>query len=243
MSVSARDFASWLNDSGLPTGTAELSRTIGLKRTTLQNQRIRGRITVQTVIAAARAAQLNPLDVLGRFPGYEALVDQRRPVSAAELLSQVTHSDALVHLLSQISADYAHRLAGVKLSDIPNEESVRAWVDAIDPGDLRRQVAEHSGMAPSNFSTQLTDNKLTPELAILVSRICGVSSASGLVVSGFITPSEAGWPIYGRENALLEMGDIELIDLVTARLATLRRTTKKKVDATEANKHYLETLG
>lgn len=243
MTVSARDFTAWLIDSGLPTSTAELSRLIGLKRTTLQNQRIRGRMTVPTVIAAARAAELNPLDVVGQFPSYTALIDDRLPVTPAELLSQVTHTDALVHLLTQIHADFAHRLADVKLSTIPNEESVRTWIDAIDPGDLRRQVTAQSGMAPSNFSTQLTDNKLAPELAILVSRICGVSSASGLVVSGLITPEEAGWPLYGRENALLEMGDIELIDLVSARLATLKRTTKKKVDTTEANENYLETLG
>lgn len=243
MSVSTRDFNDWLHGAGLPTGVADLSTLLGMKRTTIQNQRLRGRMTVQTVIAAARAAHLNPLDVLGLFPSYTALVDERLPVTPAELLSQVTHTDALVHLMSQIRADIAHRLADVSMSPIPSGESVRNWIDAIDPGDLRRQVTAQTGVAPSNFSAQLTENRLAPNLAMLVSHICGVSSASGFVVSGLVTPAEAGWPLYGRENVLSEIGDIELIDLVSARLATLRRVTKKKVDTAEANNHYLETLG
>lgn len=243
MSVPARDFTAWLNEVGLPTGSAELSALLGMKRTTLSNQKLRGRITVPTVIAAARAAQLNPLDVLGQFPGYTALIDDRLPVTPTELLSQVTHTDALVHLLSRIRADFARLMAGVELSEIPNENSVRTWIDAIDPGDLRRKVSEQSGIAPSNFSAQLTDNRLSPELAILISSICGVSSASGLAVSGIITPAEAGWALYSRENVLSEIGDLELIDLVSTRLTALRRVTKKKVDTTEANNHYLGILG
>lgn len=243
MSVPAREFTDWLHHAGLPKSIAELSPLLGMKRSTIQNQRLRGRMTIQTVIAAARAADQNPLDILGLFPAYAALVDERMPVTAQELLSQVTYTDALVHLMSQIRADFAHRLTDVPMSPIPSDDSVRNWVDAIDSGDLRRQVTAETGVAASNFSAQLTDNRLAPNLAILVSRLCGVSSASGLVVSGLITPAEAGWPLYGRENALAEIGDVELLDLVTARLATLRRVTKKKVDATEANKHYLETLG
>lgn len=243
MSISARDFTAWLDEAGLPAGVAELSTLLGMRRTTLQNQRLRGRMTVHTVLAAARVAQLNPLDVLGKFSGYTALVDDRMPVMSTELLSQVTHTDALVHLLTRIRTDFAHLMANVKLSEIPNDESVRTWIDAIDPGDLRRQVAEQSGIAPSNFSAQLTDNRLSPELAILISHICGVSSANGLVVSGLVTPAEAGWPLYGRENALSEMSDIELLDLVATRITALRRVTKKKVDTAEANNHYLEILG
>lgn len=243
MTVPAREFSDWLKDAGLPARVGELSSFSGLKRTTIQNQRLRGRVTVQTVIATARAARLNPLDALGSFAPYRVLIDERRQVTTAELVSQVSYSDVFVHLLSRIRTDFAHRLADVRLSEVPHQESVRTWVDAIDPGNLRRQVTERSGIAPSNFSTQLTENRLTPELGILVSHICGVSSTSGLVVSGLVTPDEAGWPIYGRENALLEMGDMELLDLASARLSSLRKATKKKVDMDEANNHYLETLG
>lgn len=243
MSISARSFNAWLLNTGLPTGSSELSKHLGMKRTTLQNQRIRGKVSAQTVVRAARAAGLNPLNALGTFGPFAGLGDDASMVTTPELLSQVTYVDALVHLLSRIRADFACSLAGTKMSAIPNDDSVRNWIDAIDPGDLRRRVSQEAHIAPSNFSAQLTENRLSPELAILVARIAGVSPANGLVVSGLITTDEAGWPLYGRENAISELGDVELIDLVSDRLATLRRQTKKKVETAEAAKNYLETLG
>lgn len=242
MSVSARAFNEWLFTVGLPDGASELSKRLGIKRTTLHNQRIRGRVAVPTVVAAARAAQVNPLDVLSGFETFGALTE-RLPVTAPELLSQVSHVDALVHLLSRIRADYARKLGGVQMQPVPGEDAVRNWIDAIDNGDLRRRISEESGITASNLSAQFTENRLTPELAILASNIAGVSSASGFVVSGLVTPIEAGWPPYGRENALSELGDVELIDLVNRRLSALRRQTKKKVDAESAASNFLESLG
>lgn len=243
MSITAGSFNEWLAKSGLPDGTSELSRLLGMKRTTLHNQRMRGNVAVPTIIAAARAARINPLEALASFEPYAALVDEVRPVTNAELISQVSHVDALVHLLSRIRADFARSLGVVPLADIPSDGSVRNWIDAIDPGELRSHVATEGNIALSNLSAQLTENRLAPELAILASRFAGVSSTSGLVVSGLVTPSEAGWPIYGRENALSELGDLELLDLVMLRLAALHRQTKKRVEAEEAAADYLETLG
>lgn len=243
MSISARSFNEWLATVGLPDGASQLSKLLGMKRTTLHNQRIRGRIAVPTVIAAARAAHMNPLDVLGFFEPYAALGQEREPVTDAELLSQVSYVDALVHLLSRIRADFAQTLGVAPMEAIPSDGSVRSWLDAIDPGGIRQHVSEQGGITLSNLSAQLAENRLDPELAIIASRFAGVSSASGLVVSGLVTEQEAGWPIYGRVNALSELGDVELIDLVSARLEFLRRQTKKKVDTENAAVNYLETLG
>lgn len=243
MSISARSFNEWLATAGLPDGASQLSKLLGMKRTTLHNQRIRGRIAVSTVIAAARAAHLNPLDVLGAFEPYAALGQERKPVTDTELLSQVSYVDALVHLMSRIRSDFALSLGGVPMTPIPFDGSVRNWLDAIDPGGIRQHVSEHGGIAPSNLSAQLAENRLDPGLAVLASRFAGVSSANGLVVSGMVTEQEAGWPMYGRENALSELGDVELIDMVSSRLEFLRRETKKKVDGESAAVNYLETLG
>lgn len=243
MSISARSFNEWLATTGLPDGASQLSKLLGMKRTTLHNQRIRGRIAVPTVIAAARAAQLNPLDVLGTFEPYAALGQERTPVTDTELLSQVSYVDVLVHLMSRIRADFARTLGGAAMSPIPFDDSVRNWIDAIDPGSIRQHISEHGGIALSNLSSQLAENRLDPELAILASQFAGVDSSSGLVVSGLVTDREAGWPLYGRENVLSELGDVELIDLVSTRLGSLRRQTKKQVDADDAAVNYLESLG
>ncbi|KAA0973385.1 hypothetical protein FQ154_18595 [Paeniglutamicibacter gangotriensis] len=243
MSISARTFNEWLATTGLPDGASQLSKLLGMKRTTLHNQRIRGRVAVPTIIAAARAAQMNPLDVLGTFEPYAALGQERMPVTDAELLSQVSYVDALVHLLSRIRSDFAQALGVVPMEAIPIDDSVRNWLDAIDPGGIRQHISEHGGIAPSNLSAQLAENRLDPELSIIASHFAGVSSASGLVVSGLVTEQEAGWPIYGRVNVLSELGDVELIDLVADRLEFLRRHTKKQVDAEKAAANFLETLG
>lgn len=243
MSVSARAFTEWLLFVGLPSGTSELSKLLQIKRTTLQNQRLRGRVPMTTVIAAARAVNVNPVTALSFFEPFEQLASNQKPVTTVELLSQVSYADALVHLLSRIRAEFAHKLGGVEMAPIPGPDAVRNWVDAIDSGDLRRQLSERTGITSSNFSAQLTDNKLSPQLAILASELSGVSSTSGLVVTGLISAAEAGWPLYGRENALSELGDVELIDLVSDRLASLRRHTKKKVDAEALTTNFLETLG
>lgn len=243
MPISAVAFNEWLVKSGLPEGASELSRLLKMKRTTLINQRTRGHVAVSTVITAARAARLNPLDALASFEPYVALIEDRKPVTTAELLSQVSHVDAVVELLSRIRADFAQALGVTPMEAVPHDGSVRNWIDAIDPGELRRHVSAKGGISLSNLSALFTDNRLPPELAIIASRFAGVSSTSGLVVSGLVTPSEADWPLYGRENALSELGDLELINLVSSRLAALHRQTKKKVDAEEAITNYLETLG
>lgn len=243
MPISARSFNEWLATAGLPDGAAPLSKLLGMKRTTLHNQRIRGRIAVPTVIAAARAAQMNPLDVLGSFEPYTALEQERKPVTDAELLSQVSYVDALVHLMSRIRADFAQTLGVTPMEAIPCDGSVRNWLDAIDPGGIRQHISEQGGIALSNLSAQLAENRLEPELAIIASQFAGVSSASGLVVSGMVTDQEAGWPMYARVNALSELGDVELIDLVSSRLEFLRRQTKKQVDTENAAVNFLESLG
>lgn len=243
MSIPGRSFDDWLTQVGLPSGVSELSSRLGIKRTTLQNQRLRGAFTVQTAISAARVAKLNPLDVLSGFAQYAGLNDHRQAVTKAELLSQVSYVDALAHLLARIKAEYARKFADMEMGPIPADDSVRKWIDAIDPGGLRRQVSEVAGIKPSNLSAQLSENRLTPELGILAAGLAGVSSANGLVVTGLVTPAEAGWPPYGRENAISEIGDVELIDLVSERLTGLRRQTKKKEEAAKAVQDYLEALG
>ena len=80
------------------------------------------------------------------------------------------------------------------LSPPPHATSVKNWVDAIDDGELRHRVSAATGVAPQNYSAQLTANRLAPELAVATSRAAGVGLAGGLVATGLVTEAEAGWP-------------------------------------------------
>jgi hypothetical protein len=120
---------------------------------------------------------------------------------------------------------------------------VRAWIEAIDPGDLRQQLSERSGIARQNLSAQLTAGRLSPGLAIEASRIAGVSLTSGLVVTGLLTCAEGGWPITGRADALNALSDTDLVLLARDRLDALGKQLRK-ADADENRDRALwENLG
>lgn len=243
MALSAQEFNGWLLAHHLPNGTSDLAKLLGLNRATLNKQRLRGRVSEAIVVGIARAAKINPVTALSEFEQYRGLTEGIQPPTDAELLSQMTYVDVTVELLKRSRADIARRLADYDLSGIPHEDSVREWIDAVDPGDLRRQLAASAGLQLSNLSALLTDNRLPPEIAVTAAKLAGTSTVSGLVIIGLITPEEAGWPLYCRENSFTRMDDLALIDAAEAKLKHLRRKTKKKVDADATLQHYWETLG
>jgi hypothetical protein len=243
MALSAQEFNDWLLAHHLPNGTSDLSKLLGLNRATLNKQRLRGRVSETVVVGIARAAKMSPVTALAEFEQYRGIVAGIRPPTDAELLSQMTYVDVTVELLKRSSADIARRLAGFETSDVPHDDAVREWIDAVDPGDLRRQLATRAGLQLSNLSALLTDNRLPPEIAVAAADLAGTSTVSGLVAIGLITPEEAGWPLYCRENCLGHMNDLALIDAAEAKLKQLRRKTKKKVDAEATLQSFWETLG
>ncbi|MFJ5978425.1 hypothetical protein [Pseudarthrobacter oxydans] len=243
MAVSAQEFSDWLRSHRLPDGTSELSKLLGINRATLNKQRLRGRVSETIIVGMARVAHVNPIAALGEFSQYRAVPGGIKPPTDAELLSQMTYTDVMVELLRRSRADLAHRLAGYEMSHIPHDDAVRAWLDAVDPGDIRRQIAERMGLKLTNLSALLTENRLPPEVAVAAAELAGTSSASGLVVTGLVTPQEAGWPLYCRENSFERMDDLALIDATEAKLKQLRRTTKKKMDAEATVQNFWETLG
>ncbi|WP_104119076.1 hypothetical protein [Arthrobacter sp. B1805] len=244
MSLSAREFDAWLAEAGLPTSSADVARHTGRRLSTITTQRFRSRITEDVVVQLSRAFNLDPLRALAYFEPYQGLDANPRPPSTDELVSQLTHNDLLVELLSRNKADLARVLgASYLISPIPHPDGVRKWIDAIDPGNIRSEMSTRSGIATTNLSALLTDNKLSPELSILAATIADVSPLGGLVVSGLLMPEEAGWPPQGRENALRNLEDLVLLDLLDQRLKSLRRRLKKKIESQDTANALWETLG
>lgn len=244
MTVSTREFDAWLDRAGLPTSSTEIGRHLDMRRSTVKTQRVRNRVHENVVVGLARSFNLSPLRALAEFDPYLALQGEQPRPTEAELLSQVTHTDLFAELLSRNRADMA-RLIGAhyEISSLPHPDGVRSWIDAIDPGNIRSEISHQSGVATTNLSTLFSENRLPPELALLASTIAGVSLVSGLVVTGLLTAEEAGWPLLGRENALRDLNDLDLIDLTDQRLKNLRRRVKKTLDAQDTVQALWETLG
>jgi len=194
MPLPAKAFQRWLQDIAPDTSTADICRISGIKRTTLAQQLVRGKVAGTTVVSISRAFNINPVDALAAFDEFRELSGPARPPTRGELVSQVSTPDLLRAVLAR---------------------------SAVDPAAKGSAERPGLGPAPQNYSAQLTANRLTPELALATSLAAGVGPAGGLVASGLITEEEAGWPPHARQNALDSLSDGELATLAGDRLLAL----------------------
>ncbi|WLQ04878.1 hypothetical protein [Arthrobacter oryzae] len=243
MPLPAKAFQRWLHGIAPQASTADICRISGVKRTTLAQQLVRGKVAESTVVSISRAFNINPVAALATFDNYSELAGSPALPTAAELVSQIATMDLLKAVISRSAAAGSETDRPPPLTPAPHATSVKNWVDAIDDGELRHRVSSSTGIAPQNYSAQLTANRLTPELALATSRAAGVGLTGGLVATGMITESEAGWPPGARQAALDAMSDGELAALAGERLQALGKTLKRQEQDHEQTKTIWENLG
>lgn len=244
MPIASAAFKAWLSFAGLPAGVSELARVLSLKRTTLHQQLLSNRVKESTLISAVRTVGLDPIIELSKFSGFERVAQDAKPPTVAELLSQVSHADVLVEILVRSGATYSDALTDLRVSaPIPVAGATRAWIAAIDPGEIRRDLAAFAGIAAPNLSAQISQDRLPPLTALEASRLAGVSSSSGLVVTGLLDPAEAAWPSAARETALATLDEVSLIELARTKLTYIQRQAVKKAEDGQTSNRYWENLG
>lgn len=241
MSLPSKAFQRWLHGIAPNTSTADVCRFSGVKRTTLAQQLVRGKVAEASLVSISRAFDVNPFDALAQFEAYAALRGTLVPPSDAELVSQISTMDILRAVVER--SEPRDGAPPLTLSGTPHPSSVRNWVDAIDDGDLRHRVSVSTGIAPQNLSAHLTANRLPPELALATSRTAGVGPAGGLVASGLVTEAEAGWPPNARRDAMDRMTDGELALLAGERLQALGKTLRRQEHEHERTNRIWENLG
>jgi hypothetical protein len=248
MPLPAKAFQRWLHGIAPQASTADICRISGVKRTTLAQQLVRGKVAESTVVSISRAFNINPVAALATFANYSELAGSPVLPTAAELVSQIATMDLLGAVVARSAGaagggDDVDKPQAPPLTPAPHATSVKNWVDAIDDGELRHRVSVATGIAPQNYSAQLTANRLTPELAIATSRAAGVGLTGGLVATGMITESEAGWPPGARQAALDALSDGELAALAGERLQALGKTLKRQEQDHQQTKTIWENLG
>jgi len=244
MPLPAKAFQLWLNGVAPTTSTADICRISGVKRTTLAQQLVRGKVAETTVVSVSRALGLNPAESLAFFDNYAELARLGQPPTAAELVSQVSTTDLLRAVIDRSDADRGFRGGeAFTLAPAPHATSVRNWVDAVDDGELRHRVSTTTRVAPQNFSAQLTANRLSPELAVATSRAAGVGFAGGLVATGLITEAEAGWLPGARRAALEALSNGELAALAGDRLQSLGKSLRRQEQEQARAESIWESLG
>ncbi|XAS68347.1 hypothetical protein V3C33_03220 [Micrococcaceae bacterium Sec5.7] len=245
MPLPAKAFQRWLHGLAPAASTADICRISGVKRTTLAQQLVRNKVAEATVVSISRAFNINPVSALASFDAYRGLSGNPPAPTRQELVSQVSTTDLLRAVLSRSAADPTGRPATDPpvLGPAPHSTSVKNWVDAIDDGELRHRVSAATGIAPQNYSAQLTANRLTPELAVATSVAAGVGPTGGLVATGLITEAEAGWAPGAREAALDRMSDGELAALAGDRLQSLGKALRRQEQDQERTDKIWENLG
>ena len=274
MPLPAKAFQRWLHGIAPDTSMADVCRLSKVKRTTLAQQLVRGKVAEATVVSISRAFGVNPVDSLAYFENYRDLAGPQIPPSPQELVSQIATVDLLRAVIARSTpaveggaeagaetgpgaGDEAGAGQGtgpegsagprgsapLKLSPAPHATSVKNWVDAIDDGELRHRVSAATGIAPQNYSAQLTANRLAPEVAIATSRAAGVGLTGGLVATGLITEAEAGWEPGARQAALDRLSDGELTALAGERLQALGKTLRRQEQDQEQTEKIWENLG
>ncbi|MFJ4170154.1 hypothetical protein ACIPY3_11615 [Paenarthrobacter sp. NPDC089714] len=240
MPLQSKAFQRWLHGVAPDASIADVCRVSGIKRTTLAQQLVRGKVAESTLVSISRAYDLNPVQELATFDLYAQLRGEPVPPTPAELVSQIATIDLLRAVVERTEPG---SVPATGLTATPHPTAVRNWVDAIDDGELRHRVSEATGIAPQNFSAHLTANRLPPELAIATSRAAGVGPAGGLVAGGLITESEAGWTPHGRRDALDRMTLGELVTLSGERLQALGKNLRRQEQDHERTERIWENLG
>jgi hypothetical protein len=260
MPISAKAFQRWLHGVAPDASTSDVCRAAGIKRSTLAQQLVRGKVAEATVVSISRAYNLNPVSALGGFDSFRHLAGPQLQPTRSELVSQISTADLLRALLLRTAAEPGGLAeagrgdAGISdarfpghgltaLAPPPHATSVRDWVEAIDDGELRHRVSAATGIAPQNFSAQLTANRLSPQLAAATSLAAGVGAANGLVATGLVTEAEAGWPPGARQAALDSLSDGELTTVAGERLQTLGKALRRQEHDQERTEKIWENLG
>jgi hypothetical protein len=245
MTLPAKAFQRWLQGIAPDASTADVCRVSGIKRTTLAQQLVRGKVSVSTVVRISRAYNINPLAALASFDEFRGLAGPLQPPTRCELVSQISTADLLRAALARPAMHAPGSRGGEPsvLSPAPHATSVKNWVDAIDDGEVRHRVSAATGVAPQNYSAQLTANRLSLELALATSKAAGVGPTGGLVATGLITEEEAGWPAGARQQALDSLSDGELTTLAGDRLQALGKVLRRQEQDQAQTEKIWENLG
>lgn len=244
MAVTAKAFQLWRTRIAPEAAVSELCRRAEIKRSTLAQQLVRGKVPLETVVSIARAYGIPPVQALSEFEGYRDLAEGVRAPTTGEYLSQVTPMDLLRLIVARSEeADSIGRSPSFPLAPFPHRYSVRGWFEAVDRGDLRQSLSARTGIAPQNLSAQLSAGRLSNQLCVEAARIAGVSLVNGLVVTGLLTPAEGGWAGDGRERALSQLPDSELLLLARDWLDTVGKQLRRHEQDSSRDQALWENLG
>jgi hypothetical protein len=221
MPVAASAAKEWFAARCPDDSVSRIATRAGLGRVTLHQQLVRGNVSEASVVAIARSMGLSPIRELASFEPYAELSPTHPDVREALAFIDWPRLLIAVGMIQE-----GKTIDESDLGDPLFPDSSRVWVEAIDTGLLRKAVEEELGLASSNVATALRSTLKLP-LALSFARNAGVPLASAFVVSGLLTPEEAGWSSDERQKALLATDTVDLLQMVGTRAAMAEKHLRR----------------
>lgn len=223
MSLSSDQVRTWLDTEPHRLTVAAAASAAGMSRIALSQQLMRGRVQASVIVKIARVYDGDPLDQLSRFREYADLAPS--PPDIREVLAFIDWPELLAAVGMK---QRGIRFGDLDLGRVTFEGSGRIWVDALDggSGQLRAQVAEYLGVSASSIAHSLTAG-LRPHQAAAFARRAGTPVASALVLTGLLTPSEAGWLRDARSAAIHSLPITDLLEAVGDRTVSALRQERR----------------
>ncbi|MFJ6419019.1 hypothetical protein [Paeniglutamicibacter sp. NPDC091659] len=213
MPLTKTEVERWLNSVAPGVGLTVLSKKAGFSRIRIIQQLTGDRVQEETIIKVSRVLDIDPLEQLRSFKGYEHL-EPSRP--------DRREVDAFIrweHLLRACAAiEFAEPVTETSLGPTHFGETSRQWIDSIDPDGRLRKYLQTAGPISNPGLSKMLNGALRFDLALLAAQYANVPKVSALVASHLLTPEEAGWVVDERVQWLRGLGKVERLQLVETRI-------------------------
>ncbi|XKH58680.1 hypothetical protein LG293_16660 (plasmid) [Citricoccus nitrophenolicus] len=229
MPLSNTQVRAWLDAFNPPLAISAAADLASVTRMTLTQQLMRSKVRESIIVDISRRLTIDPLAELSKFSEYSDLAPSS-PVGA-EALSFIDWPE-LFQAVGWTARDT--RFGDRDLGPVTFPDGSRTWVDTLDAGTgaLRSEAAKLLGVSTSSV-THSMNSGLKPHVAVAFARSAGTAVASSLVVSGLLTPHEAGWTLDARSRAVQESSVPDLLELVGVRSVSALRQERKMLSFEE----------
>lgn len=213
MILTKTDVEHWLDSVAPGIGLTVLSRQAGFSRIRIIQQLAGDRVQVETIIKVARVLDLNPLEQLRSFKGYEHLAPSRPDRREVGAFIQWEHL-----LRAGAALAFGAPVTEPSLGPTHFGETSRQWIDSIDPDGGLRKHLQAAGPISNPGLSKMLNGPLRLDLALLAAQYAEVPRVSALVAAHLLTPAEAGWAADERVQWLQGLGKLERLQLVETRI-------------------------
>ena len=214
---------------------SQVAKAAGISKSSFFFQRSKDYGEGGLIIALAQAMGLKPMEELRKFGDFKAL-DKGPAPTEVEVLSQVGPELFMEELLGRLHHHETLHDPGT----MPEAHGLKRWLDAVDMYGKYEELAAALGLANIRvLSKKLNENRLTLGELVSLCEFGGLNGRFGLVVTGYLTWEEAGFPWDLRERTLRETPGDVLIDVLWAS----RRWLEKAVAVKEVERRVYESFG